>query len=118
MLAEISTLRLKRDILIESYDDRIDHLKTTLKEEMEAACKLKITGETMMAYIRTNTEVKVNDWEALQAYVVKHNAFDMLQRRVSPAAIAARLEAGETIACVSVEKSEGLIIKSIPQKKE
>lgn len=71
-----------------------------------------IAGKVARAQLEGKRIVRVEDWEKLYAHIVKKKAFDLLQRRVSDAAVKERWEAKltvpgvvpETVAVVSLSK--------------
>ena len=109
LLSTIQNLRLAKAKIDESYDNQIEALTAKLSM-MVGDEGLKIDIAT--AYWQKHTEVKVGDWNALMEYVAKNNAFDVLQKRVSPAQLQARIKAGAVIKGVTItEGSKTLVIK-------
>ena len=51
-----------------------------------------------------STVAKIGDWTALTAYIAKHKAFDLFQRRLTSKAYFDRVEAGEAIPGVTTEQ--------------
>ena len=47
--------------------------------------------------VARNTVPEVTDWTKVDAYILKHKALDLLHRRLTSTAWAARLEAGEHV---------------------
>ena len=111
ILDSIYTLTQKRDMMIDSYDSQIEKLKVMLAEKMTAADTDRVEFNGAIAYFRGQTSIEVGDWNALMEYVKNNNAFDILQRRVSPAQLEKRLNAGAIIKGVSVYHSEILIVR-------
>lgn len=70
-----------------------DHILATFKKsDLEGA-----RGKFAVAGIKTSTVPTVEDWSKLYSYIKQHDAFDMLQRRVSATAYRERLEAEEVV---------------------
>ena len=70
-----------------------EHLLTQLAEN-----KLeKATGRRATASITRTIAGSIKDWDRFTAYVKKHNAFDLLERRVGQTAFRARIEAGALV---------------------
>ena len=53
-------------------------------------------GKQMLATLVKRRVVSVKDWPALTAFIAKHKAFDLFQRRISTEAYFARVENGDT----------------------
>jgi hypothetical protein len=49
-------------------------------------------GRRFIARVKTDDKIVVEDWPTFYAYVAKYKAYDMLQKRLSEAAIQARLD--------------------------
>lgn len=65
----------------------IDHIIEKLDKESDGAI-----GKHHMVRVITKSKPQVKDWPAFQAYVKKHDAFDLFQRRLSEQAVMDRLE--------------------------
>ena len=114
LLNKIQALKQKRDAVTEMYDDQITLLTATLGATLGEGNGLKT--ECATAYWQSNTNVKVEDWNAVMEYVSKNNAFDILQKRISPAQLEKRIEAGAKIVGVTITKGTTLIIKGAKDK--
>ena len=114
-LNKIQALKLKRDAVTEMYDDQITLLSAQLGDTLGEGNGLKT--EMATAYWQSNTKVDVKDWNAVMEYVAKNDAFDILQKRISPAQLKARIDAGAVIAGVTItEGKKTLIIKGAKDK--
>lgn len=83
-----------------------DHLIGLLrKKEM-----VGVVGENGKATLRVTLEPQVDDWEDLRDYIVKHRAFELLEKRLSKSAAAERHEAGKKVPGVSWVESTDLSI--------
>ena len=67
-------------------------LNTFKKDDIEGA-----KGKLATAGINRRTVAQVKDWPKLYKYIVKHGAFELLQRRVNDGAYRERLEANEVV---------------------
>lgn len=114
LLNKIQALKQKRDAVTEMYDDQITTLTTQLGVVLGEGNGLKT--ECATAYWQSNTSVKVEDWNAVMEYVYANKAFDVLQRRISPAQLKARIDAGAVIAGITISDSKTLIIKGVKDK--
>lgn len=114
LLNNIQALKIKRDAVTEMYDAQIEKLSFQLETALGEGNGLKTDMAT--AYWQKNTQVKVEDWNAVMEYVAKNNAFDILQKRISPAQLEKRIEAGAKIVGVTITKGTTLIIKGAKDK--
>ncbi len=112
----IQKLRSKRDLLVETYDSQLETLRGELETRMKAENVAKATGETASAYFQKSYEVTVSDWGAVQTFVQDHDAFDILQRRIAPAALAARLGNGAHIEGVELKEGQTLFVRALKEK--
>jgi hypothetical protein len=91
------------DLLYKTREERYAiNKQAEEKEEIEKACRDFLIANLPKgdasgvagAIARVSIEVKeipqVSDWPALQAYIKKNDAFDLLQRRLSDTAVQAR----------------------------
>jgi len=108
LLHEIEKLKAKRDMysdLINGYTEQLEALMTEEGEEcLETA--------TAVAFYRKETKVEVADWDWLQQFIVANNALDILQRRISPAALKRRVDAGAELKGVTIRESKTFIVGS------
>ena len=111
ILDSIYTLTQKRNMMADTYDCQIEKLKEILAVKMSDADTDHVEFNGAIAYYRKQTNVQVGNWNALMEYVKKNDAFDVLQRRVSPAQLEKRLNAGAHIDGVTVMHSEVLIVQ-------
>jgi len=100
LIDELYTLRAAR--LLE--EKRIKELKTKelslrvqIKELLDAVGLEMGAGSLATTSIQLSTEPTVTDWPAFYKYIVDHDAFDMLQRRLSPTAVKDRWDDGEVV---------------------
>lgn len=71
---------------------RLHVLECFNKDDIEGA-----KGKLATASVLPKTVAHVVDWDALYAYIVKNNAFEMLQRRVNDGAYRERLDNKEPV---------------------
>lgn len=90
-----------------------------LEVKMESEGLPNLATDEATAYWQKQTKVEVKDWNVLMEYVHANKAYDMLQRRVSPLAVKARLDAGAKIAGVSYkEGAKTFIVKGKKEDEE
>lgn len=111
LLDSIRTLQEKRDATVETYNDRIESLMGMLEARMKVEGKDSLEFNGAIAFYRGNTKVDVQDWDAVMKYVKEKDAFDILQRRISPAQLEARINAGDNIKGVKISHGKTLIVQ-------
>lgn len=116
LLDLIQQVRSKKDMLIELYDHRLEDLRGELEMRMKNSNLKNLKTDKATAFFQKTTEVTVADWGNVMSYVQKHNAFDILQRRISVSALEARLNAGEKITGVELKTDTKLVIRSVKEK--
>ncbi len=77
----------KKESLLEAHV-----LETFAKSELDGA-----RGKRATAGVTQTTVGTVKDWDKLYKYVVKHKAFELLQKRLSSTAYRERLDAKEKV---------------------
>lgn len=86
---------------IESQADEVKKEENALEEHiLETFSKSDLDGargKVATAGVTRTTVPTVKDWDQLYAYIKEHDAFDMLQRRVSTSAYRERLYAEEPV---------------------
>lgn len=92
--------RAKR-LEIQKQVDELAKQESALREHLIANLPKSeatgVAGKVARATIVTDTKPRVVDWDAFRAYVSKHKAFELLQKRVSDEAIQERWDAGKEI---------------------
>jgi hypothetical protein len=95
------TLRVDR-LAIEKTVDDLKKKENTMKAHLlvklgaEQAAK-GIVGELATVRVLSETIPVVSSWEDLSAYIVKNNAVDLLQRRLSNDGVKSRWEEGKAV---------------------
>ena len=105
LMQQILTLRDRIKILDdESKDLKVEKatLENSLMELMSNA-GLTQTGTTFgTATMKSSQKIAIEDWETLLAYVIATDSTDILQKRISTTAVAARLNADEEVPGITV----------------
>ena len=96
-LYALRALRLaeqKRVDVIEAEESALrEHIISTLPKSEASG----VAGKVARVAVLTKTVAQVQDWDALYKYVARTKQFDLLQRRVSDAAVKARWEDGKAV---------------------
>lgn len=77
-----------------------DEAKQALLLEYNKAGATSVKSKLATGYISVSDIISVTDWPAFEAYVYKHKAFELFQRRAAVRATIDRLEAGEKVPVV------------------
>ena len=109
-VAALATLRAERDAFaatLREAEDRVSTMQAeVLNSLIDAGVESIRTGNATVSVKRT-TVPTVEDWPAFDAYVLKHKALDLLQRRVTVSAWRERVEAGKVVpGVVAFEKTD------------
>ena len=96
--AQIDALMGKVNELKRKRDEMVGDLLVTFNEERITSSK----GAMATASVHKTRVATVKDWAAVEAYVYKHKAFDLFQRRITSSAYFDRKAEGIEIAGVEV----------------
>jgi hypothetical protein len=92
-------LRAQKDALEAQTKEQVAKIKASL-EKLEAWIKEQADAQGVTsfkthhgtAFLTTNDYANVADWDAMLAFVKEHEAYDMLEKRVSKAAVRGYIE--------------------------
>jgi hypothetical protein len=96
-LSEAIEARRKAQAAADAAQEVEDGLRAAVLQAMLDAEIESTRGAGMTVSVRRSTVPQVQDWAALDAYIVKHKALDLLQRRVSATAWRERVDAGQEV---------------------
>lgn len=82
---------------LKALKDAIGAVESQIFEHMRSQGIDGFKGEHTNVAVVTQRVPKVTDWDAFNAYVLKHKALDMLHRRVSSTAYFDRVNNGESV---------------------
>lgn len=82
--------RLTADKVAKALKERESTLGEWLIQNLPKSSATGISGKLWNTSIVTSTQPVVNDWDAFNKFVLKHKAFDLYQRRLSPEAVKER----------------------------
>lgn len=71
---------------IEPLDEGLMKIEAKLMQLMSDSGVEKLGGAAGTAFTKVNTSVTVGDWDQVVGYVREHDAYDILERRVSKTA--------------------------------
>lgn len=101
---EAKQARLAHDKEGKNLKAKEDALLEQLQAEMERAKIGGITGNLGRANLEETIKATVTDWAALRSYITRYDAWDLLQNRLSEAAVLERKTAGKTVSGVELSK--------------
>lgn len=97
LYGEARAARLTMQKEVEALEEKEKTLRAYLIDNLPKSKAEGITGKKWRATISVRTVPTAENWDSIQKYIKKNDAFDLLQRRLSPEAVTARWEAGKTI---------------------
>lgn len=115
-LDTIATLRKDRLALQKTIDKmkaEEDGLATALASELREANIEELRGEVGKIKLKTTESADVVDYPAFYQYIKEHDAFDLLQRRVSLAGVRERWQEGNEIPGVARVLEESFTLGTI-----
>jgi hypothetical protein len=95
MVDELYKIKLKKDELSKKLDalsEDYNEVQEELLEAMKAGGVDKVGGKSATISLSSAMVPTVKDWDKVYAYIMKHKAFDLLQRRLSTEAWRERLD--------------------------
>ena len=84
--------RLDKQKEVDKLAEVENQLKATLMEFMGKTKTSSIGGNTNLITYRVKPKAVAKDWSLIQEYIVKHDAFDIMEMRLSTKAIQERAE--------------------------
>lgn len=97
LLYETRAARLELQKQVDELKKNEAELKDHLINSLPKSDASGVSGKVANAKITKKTIPQVEDWEAVQKYIKRTNAFDLLQRRLSAPAVTERWDAGKTV---------------------
>ena len=88
---------------IKPLKEQFDLIEAQILSAMTEAGLVQAKTADGMYSISRQTVPHVTDWAKVDAYILKHKALDMLHRRLTATAWAARMEAGEHVPGVEAQ---------------
>jgi hypothetical protein len=95
LLYKVREARLALQRLAEYHQELETKISNFFIDTLPRTDTTGISGVIARVQINIKPIPQVEDWDKLYAYVIKHKAFELLQRRLGEKAINERLEAGE-----------------------
>lgn len=96
-LFELRNKRLEMQKAVDAVGAEESALKTHIIESLPKSEASGVAGKLARVTVITKQVPQVKDWDAFYKYVKKTGQFDLMQRRLTDAAIKERWEAGKEI---------------------
>ena len=78
-------------------NEKMEQMEGWLMRELNRENAESVRTEAGTVFKHTRTSSSVSDWDATLAYIIEHNAWHVLERRVSKTAIEEMAENGEEV---------------------
>lgn len=105
--------RLARQKEVDALQEAETELKEDLIRQISKSDASGVAGKIARVSVVTKREPAIKDFEVFMAYVSRRKAWDLLQRRVSAAAIKARWEDGKEIPGIEAFPVVGLSLSKL-----
>ncbi len=96
-LFEARAERLALERNVEAMKGHEQALRVQILEKLQELAITKASGDRATFSFRPKPVGTVMDWNAVEKWIAKHDAFDLLQRRLHQGAWLERVEAGQAI---------------------
>jgi hypothetical protein len=90
--AQKEALELQTKEKVAKIKASLEKLEAWIKEQADAQGVTSFKTHNGTAFLTTNDYANVADWDAMLAFVKEHEAYDMLEKRVSKAAVRGYIE--------------------------
>ena len=97
MLYKVRQERLTQQKIVDDLQFQETRLREHLIDNLPKSEATGVAGAVCRASVAVKTQPRVEDWDKFYAYVKKQNAFELLQKRVSNAAVEERWEHGKEV---------------------
>lgn len=89
--------RLAEQKIVDRLEETEKKLKAQVIAKMKTAKVTSLGGQKYGANFKSKDKPTTGDWQKLYTYIKEHDAFDLLQKRLTETAVEARWEEGEEI---------------------
>lgn len=97
LLYETKRKRLALQKQVEALEAEENALKEHIIATLPKSDASGVAGKLARVTVTSKEVPVVKDWPAFYKYILKHKSFDLLQRRLSDAAVKSRIEDGERL---------------------
>lgn len=110
---ELKTKRLAAQKLVDEIEKDEKLVKEHIIKNLPKSQATGIAGKLVRVAVTEKEIPQVKDWELFFPWVAKNKAWDMLQHRISPEAVQARLDAKKKVPGVEIFKTATLSMNKI-----
>lgn len=96
-LYELRNKRLEMQKAVDAVASEESALKNYIIDHLPKSEASGVAGRLARVTVVTKEVPQVKDWEAFYKYVKRHSAFELMQRRLSDAAVKERWESGKKV---------------------
>lgn len=104
LLYKVKAARLAKKKEMEELESQETELKEYIIKTLPKSKASGVAGKVARIAVANKDVQQVDDWDALFKYVKKNDAFELLQRRLSTAAVQERLDDGQQVPGVKLIK--------------
>lgn len=97
LYSDVRALRLMMEKEVEAVQARETEIRDHIINNLSKSDDTGAAGKRYRAQIVMKTVPKLADWKAFTGYVLEHDRFDLIQKRLGEKAVADMWESGETI---------------------
>lgn len=112
-LFELRNKRLEQQKLVDAIEAEEKALKEHIIQNLPKSEASGVAGKKARVTVVTKEVPQVKDWDAFYKYVAKTKSFDLMQRRLTDAAVKERWEAGKQIPGVEVFKATTISMNKV-----
>lgn len=105
LLYETRRKRLAKQKEVEVLEAEETMLKEHIIATLPKSDASGVSGKVARVTVLSKDIPTVKDWSAFYKYILKNKAFELLQRRVSDAAVKERIESGKQVPGVEIFKA-------------
>lgn len=113
LLYAVRELRLMKQRAIEQLEKLEGELKNYFIENLPKSQASGIAGAVARVQIETKPIPQVRDWDGAYAFIKKHGAFELLQRRLNEGAVKERLDAGQRLEFIDIFQAKKCSVTKI-----
>jgi hypothetical protein len=113
MLYAVREQRLERQRAIEQLEKLESKIREWFIENLPKSQTSGIAGKFARVQIEIKPVPQVKDWPGIYAYIKKHGAFELLQKRLAEGAVKERLEAGEKMDFIEIFQAKKVSVTKL-----
>lgn len=112
-LYQLKALKSEAQKVVDGYESEYQALKAHLIASLPKSDASGVAGKTCRVGVVVKLIPTIADWDKFTAYVAKNKAWDLIHRRVSTAACAARWDDGKKVDGIAQESILDLSVHKV-----